>query len=129
MATGIGNRVAAAILGSPLHPLLSKSTCLVRYEAPSSGRTVTTPVQWAPLGDELVVLVAHPEAKTWWRAFRSEHAVDVQVRGAWHHLRARAVQADAEPEVATLLAEAYRRRFPKASAATAQATFVWCRPS
>jgi hypothetical protein len=123
----LGNRVVAAILRSPLHPVLSRGVALVRYEAPRSGRTVQTPVQYAELDDGLVLLVARPETKTWWRAFRSPHRLDVLVRGRWRPLCGRVVRSAVEPDVAAPLAEAYRRRFPSAERVMGgDLTFVWC---
>jgi 2-hydroxychromene-2-carboxylate isomerase len=127
--TPIGNRVVAAILRSPLHRVVSGGVGLVRYTAPRSGRVVTTPVQYADHGDGEVILVAHPDDKTWWRAFRTEHPVDLLVRGRWLHLRGRAVATAAEPDVAAPLAQAYRQRFPKAATAMGDhPLLVWCRP-
>jgi hypothetical protein len=50
---GITDVVVAAVLRSPVHPLLSGSTDRIRYRARQSGKEVTTPTQYARRGDEV----------------------------------------------------------------------------
>jgi hypothetical protein len=111
------NRVVGGILQSPVHPLLSGGIDLVRYEGHRSGRTITTPTQYARMGEDVVILVGHPERKTWWRNFEAEREVDLLVRGAWLRLRARVVRGSDEPGVARPLLDAYLHRFPRAARA------------
>ena len=92
---------------------MSGSTGIVRYVGRVTNRTVTTPVQYAKLGDALVILVANPEAKRWWRNFRTAHAVDVLVEGEWLPMIGRVVDGRVQPDHAAALLEAYLQRFPK----------------
>ena len=110
---GIANSFVSAVLKSPLHPVLSGSTGIVRYAGRVTNRTVTTPVQYARHGDGLVILVADPEAKKWWRNFRTAHAVDVLVAGEWLPMIGRVVDGRVHPEQAVAPVEAYLQRFPK----------------
>ena len=112
---GIGNSFVSALLASPLHRVLSGSTGVVRYAGRVTNRTVTTPVQYAKHGDGLVILVANPAAKKWWRNFRTAHAIDVLVEGEWLPMIGRVVDGQAEPEQAASLLEDYLQRFPKAA--------------
>ncbi|MCU1499321.1 MAG: hypothetical protein JWM47_3274 [Acidimicrobiales bacterium] len=73
----IANRCVGTVLRSPAHRLLSGSTCLVRYRDRRSGRTYLTPTQYATQGPDIVILVARPDAKTWWRR--------VATRAVVHH--------------------------------------------
>jgi len=111
----MANGVIARILQSPMHRLLSRSTALVRYHGRRTGRTVTTPVQYARHGSGIVVLVGHPEGKTWWRNFRQGHDLEVLIGGRWEPMRGRAVIGREEPETAARLLDVYATRFPGAA--------------
>jgi hypothetical protein len=43
----------------------------------SSLSLITTPTRYARLGEDIIILVGHPEAKTWWHNFSSERDIDV----------------------------------------------------
>lgn len=133
----IGNDLVAAVLRSPLHGILSGSVALVRYTGRRSGRTIVTPVQYVTIGEDVVIVSARPETKTWWRNFTREGDIEVLVRGTWRPLRARAVSGAEEPGTVQPLLEQYLHRFPRAAEAlpgdtpearTAAALVVWCRP-
>jgi hypothetical protein len=133
----IGNTFVKAVLQSPLHGLLSGSTDLIRYSGRRSGRTITTPTQYATHGEDVVILVGRPETKRWWRNFTDEHDLDVLVRGSWRAMRGRAVVGADEPEVLRPLLDTYLARFPRAARAlpgsdgaeqVAHTVVVWCRP-
>ena len=111
---GLGNRLVIAVLRSPMHRMLSGSTAVVRYIGPKSGRTISTPTQYAEHSGELIVLVGHPETKNWWRNFRSDRDLDVLVRRHWLPMRGRVVIGADEPEEIAPLLDAYLSRFPKA---------------
>jgi hypothetical protein len=110
---------------------------LVRYDGRRSGRTITTPTQYARLREDVVILVGHPERKTWWRNFESERDLDVMVRRKWLPMRGQVVRGADERDRAAPLLDAYLARFPRAARALGNgtreeqlsaATFVWCRP-
>lgn len=133
----VGNRVVAGVLQSPIHGLLSGSTDLIRYTGRRSGRQITTPTQYARVGDDVVILVGHPERKVWWRNFREEGPIEVLLQRRWQPRSARAVVGADEPEEAAPLLEAYLERFPKAARAldgetpeerVSGAVMVRCRP-
>ena len=133
-----GNAWVGAVLRSPLHRLLSGSTDLVRYTGRRSGGTFTTPTQYARRGDDLVILVARPAAKSWWRNFTTDRPIEVLVQGTWHPMTARAVVGEHEPDAIAPLLAAYLARFPKAARALPSgdleararaAVVVWCRPA
>ena len=113
MIMGIANSFVSAVLKSPLHRVLSGSTGIVRYAGRVTNRTVTTPVQYARHGDGLVILVANPEAKKWWRNFCAPHAIDVLVEGEWLPMIGRVVDGRVQPEHAAVFIEVYLQRFPK----------------
>lgn len=121
-----GNGIVALVLRSPLHRLLSRSVMLVRFRGRRSGRELTTPVQYAERGDDLVVMAGRSSAKSWWRNFRSEYEIQVFVHGGWQTMTARVVSADDEPETARMLRATYAARFPRAK--LEDAAIVWCRP-
>lgn len=132
----LANRFVGKLLESPLHRLLSGSTDVVRYRGRRSGTTFATPTQYAPYGDDLLILVGRPDTKTWWRNFRQERDVDVLVAGSWRAMIGRAVVGSDEPDTIAPLMAAYLERFPKAArlldkTGTNSGTgvvVVWCRP-
>jgi len=130
------NALVGVVLRSPARRLLS-GVDLVRYSGRRSGRVVTTPTQYARRGDDVVIAVARPESKTWWRNFVEEGALELFLDGRWVPYRARAVRGDREPDVAAALLQTYLDCFPKAAKAFAGTTdeqrlrlavLVWCRP-
>lgn len=93
--------------------------------------------QYARLDDGVVILVARPETKTWWRNFRSDRDLDVLLQGRWTPMTARAIVGADEPGAIAPLIDAYLARFPRASRALGEgapaerarrAIVVWCRP-
>ncbi len=126
----LGNRLVSAVLRSPVHGVLSRSVALIRYRGRRSGHEVVTPVQYAPLGQDLVVIAARPSEKQWWRNFRDEHDLDVLTAGSWRPMRGRAVLGADEPGMIEPLLGAYRARFPRAARQLdpSATVAVWCRP-
>jgi hypothetical protein len=133
----MSNRFVAWLLESPFHGLLSGAVNLVRYEGRRSRRPITTPTQYARLGDDVVIMVGHPERKTWWRNFETERDLEVLIRRTWLPMRGLIVRGADAPEAAVPLLDAYLARFPRAIRALGNGTrdeqlraavLVWCRP-
>ena len=64
----IGNVFIGGILRSPFHAMLSKNTLLLTFTGRVSGKRYTTPVNYASVGDEL--LIFSRKDRTWWRNLR-----------------------------------------------------------
>ncbi len=62
-----GNVFVAALLRSPLHRTLSRSSILISYRGRKSGRESTLPVAYAEDAYGLIAFVGHAAGKTWWR--------------------------------------------------------------
>jgi len=133
----MGNTVVAWLLHSPLHGLLSGSTNLVRYTGRRSGHEYITPTQYARSGDDVVILVGNPDAKTWWRNFANEGDIDVMLQRRWVPMTARAVVGSEDPATIEPLLNVYLKQFPRAGRALGDGTLgsrardavmVWCRP-
>jgi hypothetical protein len=131
------NAAVSALLRSPAHRVLSGSTDLVRFVGRRSGRTITTPTQYASMGEDLVMLAARPDTKQWWRNFTSSRDLDVLLRGHWRPMTAEAVIGADDPDRARSLMDVYCARFPRAAKALGEGTpieqarrtvFVVCRP-
>ena len=75
------NPVIAALLRSPLHPLLSPGLVLVTVTGRRSGRRYTIPVGYQRDGDDLVVMVSEARRKQWWRNYYEPGPVAVRLRG------------------------------------------------
>jgi len=110
----VGNTIVTAILKTPLHPVLSGSTVLVKYRGATSGNEYVTPVQFADAHHGLVVLVGTPDAKTWWRNFTTMATISVLLQGRWIPMTAHALRGDEDPEAVAPLLLSYAQRFPKA---------------
>jgi hypothetical protein len=132
----LGNAVVSSILRSPAHRLLSRAVDLVRYRRRSTGEQVSTPTQYARIGDDLIILVGRPDSKRWWHNFRTDHDLEVLVQGRWREMTGRAIVGNDEPDAIAPLLSAYLERFPKTSRLLGsdpelqrqQAVIVWCRP-
>ncbi|NUS42756.1 MAG: hypothetical protein HOQ24_03540 [Mycobacteriaceae bacterium] len=73
-------------------PKLGDAVTEISYVGKKSGRTITTPVSVRRSGEDVVIGVAAPDMKTWWRNFLGEGApitvrldgVDRQGHGVAH---------------------------------------------
>ena len=111
---GIGNTIVGTILRSPLHPVLSGSTVLVKYRGIRTGKEYVTPVQYADAHHGLVVLVGDAGTKTWWRNFTEMQTIQVLLQGDWTPMTAHALRGDEDPGAVAPLLRSYSQRFPKA---------------
>jgi deazaflavin-dependent oxidoreductase (nitroreductase family) len=75
------NPLVRAVLGSPLHRLLSHKLVLITLRGRRTGRLYTTPVGYAQAGDTLYVLVGDYQTKTWWRNLQGGAPVQLRLRG------------------------------------------------
>jgi len=131
----IGNRGIALLLRSPLHPVLSGSFDLVRYQGRRSGATFTTPTQYASRNGGIIIMVGSPERKQWWRNFRGGHDLDVLLSGQWVPMRGTAIVGAEDPGAIAPLLASYRSRFRRVARHLRDGTtdpraavVVWCRP-
>lgn len=83
--------LVAAILGSPLHGLLSGDVLLVGYTGRRSGRRYELPLSYVEQGGVLY-LCTRPEGSDWWRNLKGGTTVDLLLRG--RRCRARATVLD-----------------------------------
>ena len=107
------NTVVETVLESPLHRLLSGKLVLLRYQDTRSGTEHTLTVQYADTHNGLVVAVANPDTKTWWRNFTTMGQVQVLLAGTWVPMTAHALVGNEDPEAVTPLLRSYATRFPK----------------
>jgi hypothetical protein len=75
----IGNLFIGGILRSPFHGMLSKNILLLTFTGRTSGKQYTTPVNYAPVGDEL--LIFSRKDRTWWRNLRGGAPVVFRLQG------------------------------------------------
>lgn len=135
---GFANTVVEKILQSPAHPILSGSTVLIRYTGRRTGTEYTTPVQYADAHHGLVVMVAEPETKTWWRNFTEMGQLQVLLAGTWVPMTAHALRGADEPDAVEPLLRSYAIRFAKVAKSLDGNTLeervrntvvVWLRPA
>jgi len=53
---------------------LGRTFAMVTYAGRKSGRAISLPVGYRRSGDDVVINVAMPDAKTWWRNFLGDGA-------------------------------------------------------
>jgi hypothetical protein len=70
---GIVNKLFVSLIDAPVvGPLVRRGLINIRYVGRRSGNTVETPVGYRRSGDKIVINVASPDAKNWWRNFLGE---------------------------------------------------------
>lgn len=106
------NPLAARILASPLHWLLSWWLIDITYTGRRSGQTFSFPVIYARHDEKtLVAVVGQPDAKTYWRNFTGEPGtVELFLRG--QPIWARATTLKDGGAVAGSLLRSYSARRP-----------------
>jgi len=102
-----------AILWSPLHFLLDGSLIRITYTGRKSGHAHSLVTMYARFGNELVVVVAQPEKKQWWRNFRERTPTDVRLKGKRYTCVAQFLGKDVT-KIAPRL-EAYWAKHPSAA--------------
>jgi hypothetical protein len=101
--------VVAWLLRSPLARLLGQSMLLLELR----GRRSRIPLQYAPVGDALWVLVTDDEHKRWWRDLvHDEQPVALWMHGHRRFGRAQVVSDTADPDLARSGWTAYTQQFP-----------------
>jgi deazaflavin-dependent oxidoreductase (nitroreductase family) len=116
------NPLVVLVLRSPLHRLFSKALLLVSYAGRRTGQTRTLPVMYARDGDRLLVLVAHPGRKVWWRNFDgAPRRAVVRERGRSVGMTGTVVH-DQQRRIAAR--DAYLKRFPGAARGAADAVVI-----
>ena len=69
------NRWVVGLRDAPLvGKLVRKGITVASYTGRRSGRTFSTPVGYRRQGDIVLIRVAYPDHKTWWRNFTGEGA-------------------------------------------------------
>lgn len=106
---GIGNRIAMAVLRSPLHRALSGSLMVLAYQGRRTGRRYELPLQYVRHGDDIAVWAGSAEGKTWWRNFEEPTAVEVVLGGRVQRGKARLVD---DAAMRRELLSAYVERYP-----------------
>jgi len=67
------NAVAAKLLDVPLvGNIVGRNLVVISYVGRRSGKTFSIPVNYRRVGDEFVIGVGLPDAKTWWRNFEGD---------------------------------------------------------
>ncbi|MEU1994491.1 nitroreductase/quinone reductase family protein [Nocardia gamkensis] len=86
-SVGALNAGVASLLDLPLlGRLLGKGFVVITYVGRRSGRTFRTPVNYRRKGDELVIGVAMPDKKSWWRNFLDDGGpITLRLDGAERH--------------------------------------------
>jgi hypothetical protein len=70
---GAANKVVIAALKVPvLDKAAGKTMVMITYTGRKSGKSFTLPVGYKKKGDELLIGVAMPDQKNWWRNFSGE---------------------------------------------------------
>ncbi|MEV4240582.1 MULTISPECIES: hypothetical protein [unclassified Nocardia] len=81
------NSVTLTLTNAPLvGSLMRKSFVEISYVGRRSGKTFSTPVNYRRSGDSIVIGVALPDRKKWWRNFTDEGApITLHLEGGDRH--------------------------------------------
>ncbi|CAN5557450.1 hypothetical protein BH09ACT4_BH09ACT4_07780 [soil metagenome] len=108
----VGNLTVAALLRSPARRLLgSRGVALIRVRGVVSGRVLELPVQFATVGDRILIVPAHSSAKRWWRNFIGSAPGAIVIDGRWKSATG-TVLSSGDPRYAAS-ADAYRARWTR----------------
>jgi deazaflavin-dependent oxidoreductase (nitroreductase family) len=99
----MGNFFVSWILRSPLHGMLSRAFLVITLRGRKTGRTISTPVNYARDGEAL--WITSQRSRIWWRNLRGGAEVSVRLRGREIDARALVVEPPAE------VADGLRRLF------------------
>lgn len=86
----IWNPILNTILRSPLHPLMSEHSLVIRYMGRESGKEHSFPAYYQQSGSTVQVLVE--KAEDWWRSLKNGANVKVVIKGAEFSGWAEAIQ-------------------------------------
>jgi F420H(2)-dependent quinone reductase len=80
------NAPVAALANSPrFGRLVNRNIAMVTYTGRRSGREFSIPVAYRRSGDDVIIGVGMPDAKTWWRNFLDDGApLTVRIDGTDH---------------------------------------------
>ncbi|WP_407671554.1 nitroreductase/quinone reductase family protein [Nocardia aurantiaca] len=71
----VANAGVVALTKLPvIGPIMGRGFVVIAYTGRRSGKTFSTPVNYWRSGDELVIGVAMPDKKNWWRNFQGAGA-------------------------------------------------------
>jgi hypothetical protein len=74
-AAPVFNAPVAALANSPrFGRLVNRNIAMITYTGRRSGRTFSIPVSYRRSGDDVIIIVNMPDAKTWWRNFLNDGA-------------------------------------------------------
>ena len=85
-AAAATNKIVLAAMNAPvLGSVVGRSMVLITYTGRKSGKTFSLPVSFRQKGNVLLIGVALPDKKNWWRNFLDEgDRVTVKLRGVDH---------------------------------------------
>jgi deazaflavin-dependent oxidoreductase (nitroreductase family) len=117
----IGRRVTIALLGSRFGRGLGRSVTVITYRGRTTGRTLSTPVEYVRDGSQVTIVVANPDRKQWWRNVRADGRARLLLDGVDRPGRATVIEP---PATADALARYVAERPRSAGAAAAGALAV-----
>ncbi|NEW43249.1 hypothetical protein GV794_05175 [Nocardia cyriacigeorgica] len=109
---------SSAILSVLHFPITSKfvhGLTELRYTGIRTRRDIALPVGYARRGDEVVVRVSRPEAKTWWRNFVTPAPLSLWIDGRWRHGTARVLAPGSRGYTYAAAIRQKRRLLPSAA--------------
>jgi deazaflavin-dependent oxidoreductase (nitroreductase family) len=105
----IANPIVRVALASPAHRPFSGVLLVLAYSGRRSGRKRSLPLQYARLGDRLVVMAGTASQKAWWRNFREPTPVAVTLAGTTTPRLAQVLTGRERDEAQAV----YSARFPR----------------
>ncbi|WP_328532408.1 hypothetical protein OG935_04850 [Nocardia cyriacigeorgica] len=81
--SGWGGSAVLSALHCPIAGAVFHRMTELRYTGNRSGRAISLPVRYGRRGNEIVVRVGRPEAKTWWRNFTTHSSLSLWIDHRW----------------------------------------------
>lgn len=110
----MANPVLRRLLRARPGASLGRSLAVLRYSGRRSHQPHELVVQYGRDGNTVWIVPGHPEAKQWWRNFRSPSDAELWIAGEHRRGRAVVVDGDGEPEQAAVGLRAYLAAQPRA---------------
>ena len=106
------NPFVRAVLGSPLHRILSRKLMLITVRGRRTGRMHAIPVGYAQEGDTLYVLVGDYQTKTWWRNVEGGTPMQLRLRGRTVQATGNLLRCESDATALVTALDRYLSAFP-----------------
>ena len=113
LMNNILNPLMLLILRGPFHRLLSGSLLALTVYGKKSGKPYPLVVNYTQIGQQITIIPAMAQQKTWWRNLRGGGMVDLTLKGRHYHASATLIEGEHDQQAAFAALQAQVSQFPK----------------